>query len=100
MKKKLDQTIKGHIVADGREQQDKIEPKYATSPTLSTEAVMLATKIGALKGRDVAMVDITGAYLSAGMDDKMHVVFRGTLAELVVAANPVLYIPFVPYTTG
>ena len=36
--------------------------------------------IDALEGRDVAVVDITGAYLSVDMDDNLHAVFRGTLA--------------------
>ena len=46
------------------------------------------------------MVDIPGAYLRAEFDNEVHVVFMGTLAELVVYANPVLYQPFVLYTTG
>ena len=52
---------------------------------------MLNAAIDALKGRDVTVVDIPGAYLSAEMDDEVHVVFRGTLAELMVATDPALY---------
>ena len=52
----------------------------ATSPTVLTEAAMLISTIDALEGRDVAVVDISGAYLSADMYNKLHVVFRGTLA--------------------
>ena len=48
----------------------------------------------------MAVVDIPGAYLSADMDDEVHMVFRGTLAEMVVMANPALYRPFVSYETG
>ena len=70
------------------------------SPTVSTEAVMLTAKIDALEGRDVAVVDIPGAYLSADMDDEVHVVFRGTLADMMVIADPALYRPFVSYETG
>ena len=33
------------------------------------------------------------------MDDEVHVVFRGTLADMMVAANPALYRPFVSYDT-
>ena len=61
LKEKRDGSIKGRGVADGRKQRKKIEPKDATSPTVSTEAVMLAAKIDALEGRDVAVVDIPGA---------------------------------------
>ena len=34
------------------------------------------------------------------MDNKVHVVFRGTLAEMMVMADPALYRPFVSYETG
>ena len=65
-----------------------------------TEEVMITATIGALEGRDVAVVDIPGVYLSTEMDDKVHIVFRGTLAELMVDTYPALYQPFVFYTTG
>ena len=72
--------INGHGVADGKKQQEKIEPKDVTSPTISTEAVMLTATIDTLEGRDLAVVDIPGAYLSADMDNEVHVVSIGTLA--------------------
>ena len=34
------------------------------------------------------------------MDDGVHMVFRGTLSEMMVMANPTLYRPFVSYETG
>ena len=49
---------------------------------------------------DVAVVDIPGAYLSADMDDEVYVVFRGTLSDLMVTADPALYWPLVSYETG
>ena len=61
---------------------------------------MLTATIDALKGRDVAVVDITGAYLSADMDDEVHLVFKETLAEMMVMADPALDQPFVSYKTG
>ena len=48
----------------------------------------------------MAVLDIPGAYLIADMDDEVHVVFRGTLAEMVVMADLALYRPFVSYETG
>ena len=80
LKEKRDGSIKGRGLADGRKQREKIEPKDTTSPTVSTEVVMLTATIDALEGRDMAVLDILGAYLSADMDNKVHVVFRGTLA--------------------
>ena len=52
---------------------------------------MLTATINALEGRDVAVVDTPGEYLSADMDDEVHILFRGTLAELMVATDPALY---------
>ena len=100
LKEKQDGSIKGHGVADGIKQREKIEPKDATSPTVSTEAVMLTATIDVLEGQDVAVEDKAGAYMSADMDNEVHVVFRGTLAEMMVMADPALYRPFVSYEIG
>ena len=56
---------------------------------------MLSATINALEGRDVAVVDISGEYLSADMDDEAKVVFIGTLSELMAASNTELYRQFV-----
>ena len=61
---------------------------------------MFTSTIDALEGRDVAVVDIPGAYFSADMYNEVHVVFRGTLADLILVADPELYLPFVSYETG
>ena len=60
---------------------------------------MLTVRINALEVRDVAVVDIPGAYFSADIDDEVHVVFRGALAELMVEADPALYQRCMSYTT-
>ena len=86
--------IKGCVVADRRKQREKIEPKDALSPTVLTEAVMLTATIDALEGRDVTVVDIPGAYLSADMDDEVHIVFIGKLAEMMMVAETEIYRPF------
>ena len=84
----------------GRKKQEKIEPKDATSPAVLTEAVILTATINALEGRDLAAVDIAGAYLSADMENEVHVVFRGTLVKIMVADDPALYWTFFSYETG
>ena len=61
---------------------------------------MLTATIDALEGRDVAVVDIPGAYLSVDVEDEVQMVFRSTLAERMVAADPALYQPFVYHETG
>ena len=58
---------------------------------------MLTVTINALNGREVDVVDILAAYLSADVDYEVHMVFRGTLVDLMVAADPELYRPFMSY---
>ena len=48
----------------------------------------------------MAVVDIPGAYLREDMENEVHVVFRGALADMMVMANLALYRPFVLYETG
>ena len=48
----------------------------------------------------MAVVDIPGEYLSVDMDNEVHVVFIGTLEELMMAADPTLYRSFLSYETG
>ena len=61
---------------------------------------MLMATIDVIEGRYVELVDTPGAYLRADMDNEVHVVFIGTLEEMMVAADPALYWPFVLYETG
>ena len=100
LKENRDGSIKGRGVSDGRKQQEKIEPKDATSQTVLTEVVMPTATINVLEGRDVAVVDIPEAYLSADLDDEVDVVFRGKLSEMMVMDDPALYRTFVSYETG
>ena len=77
-----------------------MELKYAKYLKVSMEEVMLKETIDALEGREVEVLEIPGAYLSADMDKKVHIVFIGALAEMMVAADPALYQSFVSYETG
>ena len=56
-------TIKGRGCADGRKQQDWISKEDTSSPTMSTEGLMLLCMIDAIEGREVATADIPGAFL-------------------------------------
>ena len=60
---------------------------------------MITATINALEGRDVAVLDKPGEYLSSDMDDEVNIVFRRTLAEMVLADDPSLYRPLVSYET-
>jgi hypothetical protein len=91
LKEKRDGTIKGRTCADGRKQRETAEPGAATSPTVSLESVLITSTIEAYEGREVAVVDIPGAYLSADMDEEVIMLLRGRLAELMVKTAPDIY---------
>ena len=80
IKEKCDVTIKAREWADGRKQCEKYNNKDATSPAVSTEAVLISAEIDAYEEKYVAVVNIPGAYLSANMDDDVFMIFSGTMA--------------------
>jgi len=57
----------------------------------SLEAMMLSCAIDAKEGRYVAVTDIPGAFLHADMDHDIHMLLKGTIAELIVKLEPKLY---------
>jgi hypothetical protein len=91
LKEKRDGTIKGRACADGRKQRETAVPGAATSPTVAVESVMITATIDAHEGRDVAVVDVPGAFLSADMDEYVIMTIKGRLAELMVKAAPNIY---------
>jgi hypothetical protein len=68
LKEKRDGSIKGLECADGRKQREGSTNSDATSPAVSLEAVLLTATIYSFEGRDVAIVDVPGAFLTADMD--------------------------------
>ena len=70
-------------------------PMDAVSPTVATESVLITGGIDTKEGRDVATMDLPGAYLWADQDELLYMVLRGQLEELVLLVAPELYSPFV-----
>ena len=91
LKQKRNGTIKGRGCADGRKQRQYTTKEEASSPTVAIESVMLSCVLGALEERDVATVDIPGAFMQADMDDLVHMKLEGKMAELLVRIDPKLY---------
>ena len=88
LKQKRNGTMKGHGCADGRKQRQHTIKEEASSPTIAIESVMLSCVVDALEERDVATVDIPGAFMQADMDDLVHMKLE---AELLVRIDPQLY---------
>ena len=62
---------------------------------------MVTSAIEAKEGRDVAIIDIPGVYLHTYIDkwgnEKIIMLFKGKLAELMVMVDPKLYRKYVTY---
>jgi hypothetical protein len=91
LKKKRCGRIKGRGCADGRKQREYTSKEDASSPTVSIEALMLSCVIDATEKRDIATVDIPGAFMQADMDELVHMRLEGTMAELLVKLDPKFY---------
>ena len=95
LKEKRTGQIKGRGCADGRKQRDELGKDDVSSPTVATESVMLSCTIDAHEKRDVAVVDVPGAFLQADMEDTVHMRLDGAMAELLIRLDPELYNQYV-----
>jgi hypothetical protein len=91
LNEKRDGSIKGRSCADGRKQREGSTKSYATSPTVVLKSVLITATIDAFEKREVAIVDVPGAYLTADMDEEVFMCLRGKLAELMVKTAPEIY---------
>jgi len=91
LKQKKDGSIKGRGCADGSKQHPLADD--TSSPTVSTKALFISCVIDAHEGRDVATVDIPGAFLQANLkkDEEIYMVLRGKMAELLCEIDPEKY---------
>ena len=95
LKQKRSGQIKGRGCADGRKQRLHTPKDDASSPTVATESVLLSCVIDAKEQRDVATVDIPGAFMQGDQDETVHMRLEGTLAELLTKCDPKLYRQYV-----
>lgn len=98
LKDKRDLSVKGRLVAGGDKQRGMMPAIEASSPTVSTEAVLLTATIDASERRDVATIDILNAFVQTRIEDtrdKAIVRLRGRLAELMVRVAPQIYRKFI-----
>ena len=87
VKEKRDGKIKGRACADGRKQRRYINRDEVSSPTVQLESLMISLLIDAHKRRDVAMADVTGAYLLANMNDFVLVKISGSSVDIMCKVN-------------
>jgi len=102
LKRKRCGKVKGRGCADGRKQRAYTAREDASSPTVvATEAVFLTAVIDALEGRDVAVIDVPGAFMqTADMDELVHVRFTGKILDLLLEIDHDMYAPCVTVENG
>ena len=81
----------------GAKKRYKYNNSDSTSPIVSIEAVLISAVIDVYEKQNMEVVDIQGTYLSANLDDDVFMIFRGTVAELMVASNPIFYRKYISY---
>ena len=64
-------------------------------PTVMTDSVFIQGAIGAYEKRHTVTTDLPGAFLHTVTDEKVIMVLRGELCDLMVKVNPKLYRKFV-----
>jgi hypothetical protein len=96
LKRKRSGKIKGRGCADGRSQREFISKDEASSPTVNLHALFLTCIQDSLEGRDVATVDIPGAFLQTVMpphEDPVHIKLTGRMARMLCDIDPKRYGP-------
>jgi hypothetical protein len=89
--------IKRRGCAEERPQRAYIPREDATSPTVSTQALFLTCIVDAHEGRDVATVDIPGAFMQADMDDLVHLRLTGKMVDFLLEIDREAYAPFITH---
>ena len=88
IKEKRCGNLKGRTCADGRPQRKHYTKEETSSPTVSTDALMLSILIDAWGKYDVATADVVGAYLNADMPDFVQMKLEGDAVNIMCKVNP------------
>jgi hypothetical protein len=89
---------KARMVAGGNTQRGHVTKEESSSPTVSTEAVLLTSIVDAREGRDVAVVDIPNAFIQTKVDDAKDCVIiqiTGVIVDWLVKVEPKVYASYV-----
>ncbi len=98
VEEKRDSKIKARKVVGSNKQRDYITKEDVSSPIVSAEVVMLTCVIDAVEGRDVAVINVSNAFVQTVVEDEEHRVIihiRGSLVDILVSIAPEVYGPYV-----
>ena len=88
LKQKRNGSIKGRGCADGRPQRVYKSKTETSSPTAAIESVFITVLIDAREGRDVAIVDIPGAFLQTAASSNTIIKLQGSIVKIMLKINP------------
>ena len=77
---------------------DGYEKSDGSSPTVITDSIFLTGVIEANENRAMSTIDVGNAFIQADNDERILMLLRGKVAELMVRVNPVLYRPYITYS--
>ena len=77
--------IKGRACTDRRKQRIYIPPEQRRPPTVSTKGLMMSCVLDAVEEK------IVGIYLYTDMTNKVYMVIRNEIVNMLVKANPTKY---------
>ena len=97
LKLKIDEVkIKGRGCADRRKQWYWISKEDKSSPTVSTECLMISRMIDAMEGWEVATADIPGAFLQTYYyKGDIQIKLEGSMVPLLEEIYPGYYKDFI-----
>ena len=88
LKEKRNGDIKGRGCADGRPQRLFKSKEETSSPTAITESIFITGLIDAQENRDVAIVDIPGAFLQTNASSNTIIKLQGAIVKIMLKINP------------
>ena len=84
-------------MAGGNKQRDCISKEDASSPTVSTESVLLTYIIDALENIDIAVINIPNAFVQTQIKDEKHMEttrLLGAIVDILCEIPPYGYKPY------
>jgi hypothetical protein len=95
LKEKDTEEVKGRMCVNGAPQREYIRKEDVASPTVATDLVFLTGAIDAYQGRSITFIDLPRAFLHMLTNEKIIVVLRGELCELMCMIDPKLHRKYV-----
>ena len=92
LKQKRNGTIKGRGCADGRKQRLYMNKDQVSAPIMATKSLLLTCLVDAMEKRDVATVDIPGAFMQSDIEgETLHMKLEGEIVHILAKIDPTMY---------